>query len=68
MKDDKRGKRVSHMRKREIYISFWLWNLKEEDNFEELVVNGKILLKLIVKNYCLWVWAWLTCLGIGTIG
>ena len=62
------GKRVSHMRKREIYIAFWLWNLKEEDNFEELVADGKILLKFIVQNYCLWVWAWLSCLRIGTIG
>jgi hypothetical protein len=41
------GKRVAHTKRREILEAFWLGNLKEEDHFEELVENGRIILKLI---------------------
>ena len=36
---------MSHMRKGEIHKAFWLGNLKDEEHFEELVANGRLLLK-----------------------
>jgi len=36
---------------REIHEAFWWGNLKEEENFEELVANGSILLKIIFQIY-----------------
>ena len=47
------GKCVTHMRKREIHKAFWLGNFKEEMHFEELVANGRIILKSIFQKYYL---------------
>jgi hypothetical protein len=47
------GKRVAHTRRREIHEAFWFGKLKEEENFEEVVANGRILLKLILQKYYL---------------
>jgi hypothetical protein len=44
---------VPYTRRREILKAFWLGNLKEEVHFEELVANGKIILKLIFQKYYL---------------
>ena len=42
---------MAYTRRREIHKEFWLGNLKEEENFEELVANGRMLLKLIFQKY-----------------
>jgi hypothetical protein len=44
---------VARTRRRERHEAFWLGNLKEEEHFEELVANGRILLKLIFQKYYL---------------
>jgi hypothetical protein len=39
--------RVVCMRRREMRTGFWLRNLKKRPNLEDLVINGKIILKWI---------------------
>jgi hypothetical protein len=41
---------VAYMRRREILKAFWLGKLKEEEDFQELVANGRIILKLIFQK------------------
>jgi len=45
---------------RETLTAFWLENLKEQDQYDELDIGGRILLKWILKE-----WAW--CLLSGFI-
>jgi hypothetical protein len=44
------GKGVAHTREIEIHISFWLGNLKEGDNLEDIGADGKAILKLIFQK------------------
>ena len=44
------GKGVAHVRRREIHIVFWLGNLKEGDNVEDIGADGRIILKSIFKK------------------
>jgi hypothetical protein len=39
-----------------ISITFWLENWKENDYFEDLAVDGKLILKCILKKYDATVW------------
>jgi hypothetical protein len=39
-----------------INIIFWLENWKENDYFEDRVVDGKLILKRILKNCDVMVW------------
>jgi len=49
-----------------VYIAFWLGNLKERENFEDLGLDGRIIIKWVFKK---WHGAWigLILLRIGTI-
>jgi hypothetical protein len=47
MQDDERGKGCDTYGGREIHIAFWLGNVEEPDNLEDLGADGKIILKLI---------------------
>ena len=39
-----------HTKRIEIHKAFWLRNLKEEGNLEDLVADGRIILKLIFQK------------------
>jgi len=41
---------MPHARRREIHTSFWLGNLNEGDNLEDLGAYGRIILKLILQK------------------
>ena len=41
---------MANMRRRERHKAFWLGNVKEGDNLEEIVADGRIILKLIFKK------------------
>jgi hypothetical protein len=47
---------------------FWLASLKERDCSEDLGVDGRIILKCILRKECLWVWIELIWLRTGTGG
>jgi hypothetical protein len=49
----RKGKRVVYTRRREIHKAFWFCNMKEKAHFEELVANGRMLIKLIFQKYYL---------------
>jgi hypothetical protein len=40
----------THGRKGEIRTVFWLESVKGRDHSEDLVVNGRIILKFILRN------------------
>jgi hypothetical protein len=46
---------VAPMKQREEYGRFWLGNLKEEDHLEDPGIDGRIILKWIIKK---WDGAW----------
>jgi hypothetical protein len=54
--------------KGEVCAGFWWGNLKERDHLEDLDVDGRMILKLILKKSVSNVWAGLIWLGIGTSG
>jgi hypothetical protein len=49
--------RVAHEGREEVHTQFWWGNLRGRDHFENLGVNGEIILKLIFKIQD---WAWTT--------
>jgi hypothetical protein len=49
IKDDRGGKLVAYTRRREIHKAYWLENLKEGDNLEDLATDRRIILKLIFQ-------------------
>jgi len=44
------GKRVAHTRRREKHKAFWLGNLQDGANLEDLGSDERIILKLIFKK------------------
>jgi hypothetical protein len=42
----------THGGKKEIHIGFWLVNMRERYHLEDLDVDGRIILKLILNKYC----------------
>jgi len=34
-----------------MYIGFWLGNLKERENFEDLGLDGRIIIKWVFKKW-----------------
>jgi uncharacterized protein (UPF0128 family) len=58
-----------HVQERgELYTEFWLGNLRERDNLEDVHVDGEIILKLIFKKWDGEAWTGLFRLRIGTVG
>jgi hypothetical protein len=55
-------------RKREVHTEFWWGNLKERDCFEGLVVDGRSVLKSVIKETGGRLWTGLIWLNIGTSG
>jgi len=56
------------MGKGDVRTGFWWGNLKERDHSEGLGVDGRIILKFILKKSVGNSWARLIRLGIGTSG
>lgn len=51
-----------------MHTRFWWVNMKERDHFEDLYLDGRIILKQILKKQCGKVWAGFIWLRIGTGG
>jgi hypothetical protein len=47
----RREKRVAYTRRREIHKAFWLGNLEDGTHLEDMRADGKMILKLILKEY-----------------
>ena len=47
---------------------FWWGDLKERDHFEDLAVNGRIILNWVFKKWVVGVWTGLIWLRIATVG
>jgi hypothetical protein len=45
--------------RRELHTGFWWGNIRQRDRFEDLNVNGRILLKLVLKK-----WDGIVCTGL----
>jgi hypothetical protein len=60
--------RVARVGIGELNTGFWWGNLKEEDHLEDPGIDGKIILKRIVKKWDGGLWTGLTCLRDGTGG
>jgi hypothetical protein len=52
----------------EVYIGFWWRNLRERDHLEDLDVDGRMILKSIVKMWDENTWTGLNWFRIGTRG
>jgi hypothetical protein len=55
-------------RRRETHTRFWWGNLRERDHFEDLDIDGRIILKWTLKLYDGRAWTGLLWLRIGTSG
>jgi len=42
---------VAHMGREEVHTRFWWGNLRERDHFEDLGIDGGIILKCIFKKW-----------------
>ena len=62
------GRGMWHVWGKEVYIGFWWGDLTESDNVEDLVMDGRIILKLIFKKWDGNAWTGLVWLRIGTGG
>jgi len=45
------GRQVAHIGRVEVNIGFWWGNLRERNHFEDLVLDGRIILKCIYKDW-----------------
>jgi hypothetical protein len=52
----------------EVHTGFWWVNLREIEHLEDAVVDGRIILRWIFRNWDGRVWAGLIWLRIGTSG
>ena len=41
---------LARMGTEEVYVGFWWGDLMEKDHFEDLGIDGRIILKLILKK------------------
>jgi hypothetical protein len=53
---------------REVHTGFWWGDLRERDHLEDLGIDGRIILKWILKKYDGEAWIGLIWLGIETGG
>ena len=47
---------VARIGRRDLYTGFWLGNLRERDHWEDLGVDGRIILKFIFKKWDGGIW------------
>jgi hypothetical protein len=59
---------VACMGRRDVYTGFWWGNLRERDHLEDPAVNGRIILKLLLRKWDGKAWTGLIWLKIGTGG
>jgi hypothetical protein len=52
--------------RRKICKGFWLGNLKEREQFVDLAVYGKVILKLVLREVDRRIWTGFICLRVGT--
>jgi hypothetical protein len=52
----------------EVCTGFWWENLRERDHWEDPSVDGRIILRRILKKWDIWVWTGLGWLRIETGG
>ena len=51
MKEDGMGGACGIWGRKEMHAGFWWVNLKKRDNFQDLGVDGSIILKLVMNTY-----------------
>jgi hypothetical protein len=59
---------VARMGRGEVYTGFWWGNLKERDHLEDPSVDGRLILRWIVREWYVGVWTGSSRLRIGTGG
>jgi hypothetical protein len=52
----------------EVHTGFWWGNLKERDHLENKDIDGRIILRWILRKWDVGVWTGLSWLRIGTSG